>query len=239
MPRAGGDEPRSPIRRDSRRRAPAGDGGGHRADAGKREKIRQRRGGGAAQGHGEARERGRRCGRYPAARRAARRSDASDVRGGADPQGARGICARRTRDGRRGAGGAHGRRGSPDGRRCGKHQADHAGGYAAGAAGDFETGRPKGGKAHGADRSWLRRASADGGSQADSLRGGDSLYAGAFGAQRRGRGAARADGRAARRGGAGRHRPPLSGYRPGVQGRGFRQAARSCRGAAGGEGLCR
>ena len=43
----------------------------------------------------------------------------------------------------------------------------------------------------------------------------------------------------ARRGGAGRHRPPLSGYRPGVQGRGFRQAARSCRGAAGREGLCR
>ena len=32
-----------------------------------------------------------------------------------------------------------------------------------------------------ADRSWLRRASADGGSQADSLRGGDSLYAGLLG----------------------------------------------------------
>ena len=101
-------------------------------------------------GYGEARERRRHYGRYPAARQPARRSDAADVRGGADPQGARSLCARRTRDGRRGAGRMHGIAVRlTEGDR--KHQADHAGGYAAGAAGDFEAPRPRG-KTCGADR---------------------------------------------------------------------------------------
>ena len=58
--------------------------------------------------------------------------------------------------------------------------------------------------------------------QADSLRGGNPVCAGSFGTQRRGCRAARVDGRAARRGGAGGYRPPFSGYRSGVQRRGFR-----------------
>lgn len=43
------------LRGDSRRRAPAGDGGRHCADAGKRAEVWQRRGRGRAQGYGEAR----------------------------------------------------------------------------------------------------------------------------------------------------------------------------------------